>query len=88
MIELATRIKDVEEYYFSKKLAEVRSLDTAEFPVINLGIGSPDLAPTEAAIDALTITAQKANSHGYQKLQRNSCLAGSDSEILSDNVSS
>ncbi len=66
MIELAARIKDVEEYYFSKKLAEVRSLDTAEFPVINLGIGSPDLAPTKAAIDALTVTALKANSHGYQ----------------------
>jgi LL-diaminopimelate aminotransferase len=66
MIELAARIKDVEEYYFSKKLAEVRSLDTAEFPVINLGIGSPDLAPNKAAIDSLTITAQKANSHGYQ----------------------
>jgi LL-diaminopimelate aminotransferase len=66
MIELATRIKDVEEYYFSKKLVEVRSLDTAEFPVINLGIGSPDLAPAKAAIDALTLTAQKTNSHGYQ----------------------
>jgi LL-diaminopimelate aminotransferase len=66
MIELAARIKDVEEYYFSKKLAEVRSLDTAELPVINLGIGSPDLAPNKAAIDSLTITAQKANSHGYQ----------------------
>ena len=66
MIELAARIKDVEEYYFSKKLAEVRSLDTAELPVINLGIGSPDMAPSAETIEALNATAQKAGSHGYQ----------------------
>lgn len=66
MIKTANRIANVEEYYFSKKLAEVRSLDTVEFPVINLGIGSPDLAPAKAAIAALTRSAQQANSHGYQ----------------------
>ncbi len=66
MIQPANRIANVEEYYFSKKLAEVRGLDSAEFPVINLGIGSPDLAPSTEAIEALTATAQKATSHGYQ----------------------
>lgn len=66
MIQPAKRIANVEEYYFSKKLAEVRGLDSAEFPVINLGIGSPDLAPSAEAIEALTATAQKASSHGYQ----------------------
>jgi len=66
MIQPAKRIANVEEYYFSKKLAEVRGLDSAEFPVINLGIGSPDLAPSVEAIEALTVTAQKATSHGYQ----------------------
>ncbi len=66
MIQTATRIANVEEYYFSKKLVEVRSLDSAEFPIINLGIGSPDLAPSASAIEALTLTAQKASSHGYQ----------------------
>ena len=66
MIKTANRIANVEEYYFSKKLAEVRGLDTPELPVINLGIGSPDLAPSTEAIQALTATTKKKNSHGYQ----------------------
>ncbi len=66
MIESANRIKGVEEYYFSKKLAEVRSLDSPELRVINLGIGSPDLAPSENAIDALIASAKNPANHGYQ----------------------
>lgn len=66
MITTARRINNVEEYYFSKKLAEVRSLDTPDFPVINLGIGSPDLAPAQNAIEALMISAQNPAHHGYQ----------------------
>jgi aspartate/methionine/tyrosine aminotransferase len=66
MISFAKRIANVEEYYFSKKLAEVRKLDTADWPVINLGIGSPDLSPPVAAIEALITTSRKAGVHGYQ----------------------
>jgi aspartate/methionine/tyrosine aminotransferase len=66
MIKAANRIKDVEEYYFSKKLAEVRSLDSPELRVINLGIGSPDLAPSENTIDALIASAKNPTNHGYQ----------------------
>ena len=65
-IETARRIANVEEYYFSRKLAEVRSLHTAEFPVINLGIGSPDLPPSSNAVDALTKAASHPGNHGYQ----------------------
>lgn len=66
MIEAANRIKNVEEYYFSKKLAEVRSLDTPEWRVINLGIGSPDQMPAANAIDALIASAKNPANHGYQ----------------------
>lgn len=66
MIKTAKRIEQVEEYYFSKKLAEVRSLDTAEKRVINLGIGSPDLPPSVDVIEALATSAQLPTSHGYQ----------------------
>jgi LL-diaminopimelate aminotransferase len=66
MIEAANRIKNVEEYYFSKKLAEVRSLDTPEWRVINLGIGSPDQMPAVNAIDALITSAKNPANHGYQ----------------------
>src|SRR6185436_6681662 len=66
MIEIAKRIAGVEEYYFSKKLAEVRALDTPELRTINLGIGSPDLAPSGATIDALIGSAKDPANHGYQ----------------------
>src|ERR1700741_4309889 len=66
MITFANRIDRVEEYYFSRKLAEVRKLDRPEFPVINLGIGSPDLPPSAGTVDALHATAMQPGSHGYQ----------------------
>ncbi|MBL7857866.1 MAG: aminotransferase class I/II-fold pyridoxal phosphate-dependent enzyme [Cyclobacteriaceae bacterium] len=66
MIQTANRIANVEEYYFSKKLAEVRSLDSPELRVINLGIGSPDQAPSDSSIDALIASAKNPANHGYQ----------------------
>lgn len=66
MIQTAKRINTVEEYYFSKKLAEVRGLDSPEHPIINLGIGSPDLAPAPSVIDALVESANNPANHGYQ----------------------
>jgi LL-diaminopimelate aminotransferase len=47
-IRPARRTESVGEYYFSRKLAEVRRLDSPDLRVINLGIGSPDLAPSSA----------------------------------------
>jgi LL-diaminopimelate aminotransferase len=66
MIKTANRIANVEEYYFSRKLAEVRSLDSPEFRVINLGIGSPDQAPSANSVDALIASAKNPANHGYQ----------------------
>ncbi|WKV11661.1 aminotransferase class I/II-fold pyridoxal phosphate-dependent enzyme [Marivirga harenae] len=66
MIDTANRIKGVEEYYFSKKLREVSALDNPDFPVINLGIGSPDLAPHKQVVDALNQSAIKHDVHAYQ----------------------
>lgn len=66
MIRTANRIATVEEYYFSRKLAEVRSLDNGDVRVINLGIGSPDQPPSHNAIDALAVAAQNPANHGYQ----------------------
>ena len=45
MISKANRLNTVKEYYFSVKLKEVRSLIQQGKPIINLGIGSPDLDP-------------------------------------------
>lgn len=66
MIKTANRIASVEEYYFSRKLAEVRALDTDDLKVINLGIGSPDQPPPPIAVEALISSAQNPAHHGYQ----------------------
>lgn len=66
MIETAHRIANVEEYYFSRKLTEVRSLDTPSLRIINLGIGSPDLAPSTSTVKALIQSAENPDHHGYQ----------------------
>ena len=53
MIQTANRLETVQEYYFSKKLREVRELMADGRPIINMGIGSPDLAPSAAVIDTV-----------------------------------
>lgn len=65
-IEVAKRLQQTEEYYFSKKLREIDELNKAGARVINLGIGSPDLPPHPEVIQTLTTEAAKANVHGYQ----------------------
>jgi len=69
MITTANRLNTVEEYYFSSKLREVRQLASEGKPIINMGIGSPDLAPSQAVIDAVTLAIQEENAHGYQSYQ-------------------
>ena len=66
IIQPANRLSDVQEYYFSKKLKEIRELNSSGKNIINLGIGSPDLAPSPETIEALIETAEKTNTHGYQ----------------------
>ena len=65
MIIKADRLNTVEEYYFSTKLKEVNSLIKKGKPIINLGIGSPDLQPPQEALEALkaSLTDQSANSY-------------------------
>ncbi len=65
MLPIAKRLNDVKEYYFSIKLREVRSLIAQGKPIINLGIGSPDLAPPETVTRAL----KNSDVHGYQSYQ-------------------
>jgi aspartate/methionine/tyrosine aminotransferase len=65
----ANRIQGVDEYYFSAKLREVNRLLAEGKPVLNLGIGSPDLAPDRSVIEALKSTAENEQAHGYQGYQ-------------------
>ena len=65
----ADRLKTVEEYYFSKKLREVRGLMAEGRPIISLGIGSPDLAPSNEVISALQESLSNDSAHQYQSYQ-------------------
>ncbi|WP_299253504.1 aminotransferase class I/II-fold pyridoxal phosphate-dependent enzyme [uncultured Lacinutrix sp.] len=68
-MEVANRLHSVEEYYFSKKLKEVNSLISQGKPIINLGIGSPDLQPPGKVISAITESFKDARAHKYQSYQ-------------------
>ena len=65
-IEPARRTNAVSEYYFSKKLKEVAEMNARGLDVISLGVGSPDLPPSEDAIEVLCRSAHQADVHGYQ----------------------
>ncbi|WP_114778620.1 pyridoxal phosphate-dependent aminotransferase [Botryobacter ruber] len=66
IIPKADRLAHVQEYYFAKKLAEVAALNAKGKQVINLGIGSPDLPPSQETVEALTKSASQPSGHGYQ----------------------
>jgi aspartate/methionine/tyrosine aminotransferase len=65
----ANRLNSVQEYYFSRKLREVRQRIANGQDVINMGIGSPDLPPPEAALTALTESLSQPMAHKYQSYQ-------------------
>lgn len=67
----STRLEQVQEYYFSQKLKEVNQLIADGRPVINMGIGSPDLPPHHSVVAALTGAASNPQAHGYQSYQGN-----------------
>ena len=62
----ATRLESVQEYYFSRKLKEIAHMNAEGKNVISLGVGSPDMPPSEATIKTLCEHAHHADAHGYQ----------------------
>lgn len=65
----ADRLHSVQEYYFSKKLREVRGLMNQGKPIINMGIGSPDLAPSPKVLETLRDSIMDTGAHQYQSYQ-------------------
>lgn len=66
MIEPANRVKNVQEYYFSRKLREVAQLNAQGLDIISLGIGGPDRMPDEQVINTLCEEVRKPGNHSYQ----------------------
>ena len=65
-MKTAKRLAHIEEYYFSRKLREVKTLISKGLPVINLGIGSPDILPPKSTIDNLVSALNSPTAHKYQ----------------------
>ncbi len=65
-IKTANRLNVVSEYYFSRKLKEIAALRKQGIDVINLGIGSPDMAPAKAVIETMARESHNSENHAYQ----------------------
>lgn len=66
IIQPAHKLEHINEYYFSRKLKQIAQLRAEGKPILNLGIGNPDQAPSPETIDALVRSAQNPCNHGYQ----------------------
>ncbi len=66
IINTASRLGEVKEYYFSTKLREIARMRAEGKSVLNLGIGSPDLPPAEGVLEELTNHALFPDNHAYQ----------------------
>jgi aspartate/methionine/tyrosine aminotransferase len=65
----ARRLNTVQEYYFSKKLRAVAAMVAEGKPVINMGIGSPDLPAHPKVVTALKDSFDHPKVHQYQSYQ-------------------
>jgi len=64
-MRIANRIAHLPPYIFARVGQEIAQMRAQGVDVINLGIGSPDLAPPRHIIDALYKSALREDNHGY-----------------------
>jgi LL-diaminopimelate aminotransferase len=65
-VKPADRTVTVQEYYFSAKLNQIAEMRRSGADIINLGIGSPDMAPSGNTVSRLIEEVQKPGVNGYQ----------------------
>lgn len=66
IISPAKTLEATKEYYFSIKLKEIKKMQENGIDVINVGIGSPDLPPSDNTLNKLIDAARNPHNHGYQ----------------------
>lgn len=66
IIPVANRLQKVPEYYFARKLREIRERIALGEDILNLGIGSPDLDPPEAFKKEMIRKVAEPGLHAYQ----------------------
>ena len=67
--EMRMEVETFFEYYFSRKLKEVSRMINSGKPVINMGIGSPDIEPNPSVVKALSSAMSHPRAHMYQSYQ-------------------
>lgn len=65
MPHLSTRIDTLPAYVFAVIGDRIRKMQTDGLDVIRLDIGNPDMPPPPQVIEALGVSASKADNHGY-----------------------
>ena len=85
MIKVAERLNHIEEYYFSKKLREVKKLEMDGKPIINMGIGSPDILPPKKISESLEKSLNHKNAHRYQSYKGTDLLRESINNFYKSN---
>jgi LL-diaminopimelate aminotransferase len=73
-MNIAKRLQNINEYYFSQKLREIDNLNKQGKNIINLGIGSPDLPPHPSVIETLQQESAKPTTHAYQSYKGSAIL--------------
>jgi len=68
-MKTARRLAQTQEYYFSRKLREVAQRIAAGQPIINMGIGSPDLPAHPSVLSALEQSLSHPKANMYQSYQ-------------------
>lgn len=84
-MKAAERLIHIKEYYFSRKLKEVRGLSAQGKPIINMGIGSPDLQPPQEVITAIQNAVTEEGAHKYQSYQGLTAFRNAISEFYQKN---
>lgn len=80
-MQTSNRLEGIGEYYFSQKLREIEQLNKAGKQIINLGIGSPDLAPHPEVVKVLQETSAADNVHAYQSYKGSPILRNAIAEF-------
>jgi LL-diaminopimelate aminotransferase len=69
MKTIAQRMQTASQQYFAGLNAQIAELEAAGRDIIRLDIGSPDMPPAAAIVEALSHSASMHDHHGYQSHQ-------------------
>ena len=81
MVDSSQRIQQIPPYFFAALRSKIAALEAEGHDVIRLDIGSPDMPPTPAIIEALYHSATRADTHGYQSFNGTPALREAWSEM-------